>query len=247
MPSKFSLWAGNVLYKYCFPIYKITYQSFKEKQDAFEIELIKKNVRQGDCVLDIGANIGFYAEKLSEFVGDKGEVHCFEPDQTNFNHLKNRTCHLKNVFINHKAVSKDSTPLKIYTSKMLNVDHRTYEPDQYDEVIEIQATSIDEYLKGKTVNFIKMDIQGFEMNAVRGMIETLKKSDVRMLSEFWPYGMKKAGSSVLDYFIFLKNLDFHVYLINDGQFELLDEQKVKTFIDLPESTYMNVFATKSHV
>lgn len=247
MPSKFSLWAGNVLYKYCFPIYKITYQSFKEKQDAFEIELIKKNVRQGDCVLDIGANIGFYAEKLSEFVGDKGEVHCFEPDQTNFNHLKNRTRHLKNVFINHKAVSKDSTPLKIYTSKMLNVDHRTYEPDQYDEVIEIQSTSIDEYLKGKTVNFIKMDIQGFEMNAVRGMIETLKKSDVRMLSEFWPYGMKKAGSSVLDYFIFLKNLDFHVYLINDGQFELLDEQRVKTLIDLPESTYMNVFVTKFHV
>ena len=87
MASSLSIALGNFLYKNCFPIYKLTYKSFKEKQDAFEISLMKKYIKTGDTVLDIGANIGFYAEILSGIVGEKGNVHCFEPDTTNFKHL----------------------------------------------------------------------------------------------------------------------------------------------------------------
>ena len=59
MASSLSIALGNFLYKNLFPIYKITYKAFKQKQDAFEISLMQKYIRQGDTVLDIGANIGF--------------------------------------------------------------------------------------------------------------------------------------------------------------------------------------------
>ena len=248
MASSLSITLGNFLYKNCFSLYKLTYKSFKEKQDAFEISLMKKYIKAGDTVLDIGANIGFYAEILSGIVGEKGTVHCFEPDTTNFKHLKNRCEKLTNVQINNKAVSDKTEVIKIYTSKQLNVDHRTYKPDEYDEEIDINAIAVDEYLQSSThLNFIKMDIQGFEMSAVKGMTKTLQSPSLKMLSEFWPYGMRTAGTSVLDYFYFLKQYNFYIYLIENNQLIELTEEKVKTFLDLPESTYMNIFASKARV
>ena len=248
MASSLSITLGNFLYKNCFPLYKLTYKTFKEKQDAFEISLMKKYIKAGDTVLDIGANIGFYAEILSGIVGEKGTVHCFEPDTTNFKHLKNRCEKLTNVQINNKAVSDKTEVIKIYTSKQLNVDHRTYKPDEYDEEIDINAIAVDEYLQSSThLNFIKMDIQGFEMSAVKGMTKTLQSPNLKMLSEFWPYGMRKAETSVLDYFYVLKQYNFYIYLIENNQLIELTEEKVKTFLDLPESTYMNIFASKARV
>ncbi|MCF8424137.1 MAG: FkbM family methyltransferase [Bacteroidia bacterium] len=249
MASSLSIALGNFLYKNCFPLYKLTYKSFKEKQDAFEISLMKKYIKAGDTVLDIGANIGFYAEILSGIVGENGKVYCFEPDTTNFKHLQNRCEKLTNVKINNKAVSEKTEVIKIYTSKQLNVDHRTYKPDEYDQEIDIHAIAVDEYLQSSTseINFIKMDIQGFEMSAVKGMTKTLQSPNLKMLSEFWPYGMRKAGTSVLDYFYFLKQYNFYIYLIENNQLIELTEEKVKTFLDLPESTYMNIFASKARV
>lgn len=248
MTSSLSIALGNFLYKNLFPVYKITYKAFKEKQDAFEISLMRKYIKQNDTVLDIGANIGFYAEILSDIVGEKGKVHCFEPDITNFKHLESRSKRLPNVTINNKAVSDKTETIKIYTSKKLNVDHRTYKPDEYDQEIDIHAISIDEYLSPNTeVDFIKMDIQGFEMSAVKGMTKTLQSSHLKMLSEFWPYGMRKAGTSVLEYYIFLKQYQFYIYLIENNQLIELTEEKVKTFLDLPETTYMNIFASKDRV
>jgi hypothetical protein len=68
-----------------------------------------------------------------------------------------------------------------------------------------------------------------------------------MLSEFWPYGMRKAGTSVLEYFHFLNQYNFYIYLIDNNQLTELTEDKVKTFLDLPETTYMNIFASKDRV
>ena len=251
MASSLSITLGNFLYKNCYPLYKITYKAFKEKQDSFEISLMKKYIKPNDTVLDIGANIGFYAEILSGIVGEKGKVHCFEPDTLNFKHLKDRCQKFTNVQINNKAVSDKTEVIKIYTSKQLNVDHRTYKPDDYDKEIDIDAIAVDDYLAiaqdDKEINFIKIDIQGFEMSAVKGMKKTLQSSHLKILSEFWPYGMRKAGTSVLEYYTFLKQNNFYIYLIENNQLIELNEEKVKTFLDLPETTYMNIFASKDRV
>jgi len=247
MASSLSIALGNFLYKNCFPLYKITYTSFKKKQDAFEISLMKTYIHKGDTVLDIGANIGFYAEILSDCTGATGKVHCFEPDITNFKHLKARCAGLKNVTITNKAVADKTGSLKIYTSKQLNVDHRTYKPDEYDAEIDIEAIAMDDYLNGASVNFIKMDIQGFEMSAVKGMTHTLQNRNLKILSEFWPYGMRKAGTNVSEYFNVLKQAGFYIYLIENNRLTELTEDKVKSFLDLPETIYMNIFASKVRV
>jgi len=245
-----SIKLGNFLYKNAFWLYRPMYAVFKNRQDQFEIELLKKHLKQGDVVLDIGANIGYYAELISKLVGEKGRVHCFEPDSINFKHLQNNCGSISNLVLNNTAVGPKTEKLKIYTSKNLNVDHRTYEPEDYDEVLEIDAVSIDDYLKGKEqkVQLIKMDIQGFEMQAVQGMKDTLKNNPgLKIISEFWPYGLLKAGSSALAYFEFLKQNGFTVQLLKNKGLETLNEEKVKALNDLGEATYFNILAQRAHV
>lgn len=225
------------------------YSVFKKQQDAFEIDLLRKHIKKGDVVLDIGANIGFYAQILSELVSESGKVHCFEPDKINFSHLKNATNRLNNVVLNNKAVGAKTELLKIYTSKNLNVDHRTYKPEEYDKEIDIDAVAIDDYLKNHLkVDFIKIDIQGFEMQAIQGMQQVLQHNNkIKIVSEFWPYGLRTAGSSVMEYFEYLKKLNFNCYLLENNQLKKLDMEQVKALEPLGEKHYFNIFATRDHV
>lgn len=245
----FSIKLGNLLYKHAFVLYKPLYTSFKNKQDAFEIELLKKYVRKGDTVLDIGANIGYYATLLAQLTGEKGIVHCFEPDKQNFEHLQKTVTGFTNIRIHNKAVGPKTEILKIYTSKNLNVDHRTYKPEEYDQEIEVQAISIDDYLASALkADVIKMDIQGFEMQAIQGMEKVLVHNpQVKLISEFWPYGLKKAGSSVTEYFQHLTNRGFTCYLLEKKTLRKLSLEDVKRLEPLSEEHYFNILASRSDV
>jgi FkbM family methyltransferase len=245
----FSQILGNFLYKHAFVLYKPLYAAFKNKQDAFEISLLKKHIRKGDVVLDVGANIGYYAGILSSLVGETGQVHCFEPDKKNFDYLSAACKDLKNCYLNNKAVGPKTETITIYTSKELNVDHRTYQPEEYDQAIRVDSIRIDDYMqKGGKVDFIKMDIQGFEMHAVKGMLATLQKnSHLKMISEFWPYGLRCAGSSVVEYFDFLTTQGFTCYLLEKHALTPLNREKVSALEPLEKKHYFNIFVTRSHV
>lgn len=244
-----SLKIGNLLFKNAFLFYKPLYTLFKNKQDSFEIKLLKKYLVEKDVVLDIGANIGYYATILSKIVGREGKVFCFEPDLKNFNYLKIATKKLNNTFVLNKAVGSKTEKIKIYTSKIINVDHRTYKPDQYDKEIEIEALSIDDYLSSNLkVDFIKIDIQGYEMEAIKGMKMILEKNNhIKLISEFWPYGLKKAGSSVTEYFNFLVDKGFNCYLLEKKSLLKLNLDKVKSIESLGEEHYFNIFVTRTDV
>jgi FkbM family methyltransferase len=158
------------------------YGAFKRKQDAQEIAMIREVVKQGDVVLDIGSNIGFYSQLLSDLVGSTGKVHCFEPDRNNFARLQEALRGRTNVVLNNAAVSDTGGELTLYTS------HRTYAPEQYESSYTVPAIRIDDYLPAPaTVNFIKMDIQGAEYLALKGMELLLQRSQrTAMIFELAP-------------------------------------------------------------
>jgi FkbM family methyltransferase len=221
MASTFSLKFGNFLYKNCFPLYKTLYSVFKNKQDAAEISLLKQIIRPGDNIIDIGANIGFYARILSDLTGKNGKVYCFEPDSTNFNYLQKATHGRSNIQVFNMAVSDSESVLKVYKSKLLNVDHRTYPVNNYDSIEEVKANSIDNLIASRTilpVNVIKIDIQGFELFSFRGMNNLLRtSSDLKIVAEFWPHGFMRAGSSAIELFDFFDALGYSIYFIGENE------------------------------
>ncbi len=93
-------------------------------------------------------------------------------------------------------MSDETGESTLYISDNLNVDHRAY-PTTGDSrrTVTIRATTLDDYFKpGERVDLIKMDIQGFELHALRGAARVLDDNpEVALLLEFWPYGLKQAG------------------------------------------------------
>ena len=122
----FSIKFGNFLYKNAFFLYRPLYYVFKNKQDKFEIDLLKKLIRPGARVVDIGANIGFYAGIISELCGEAGNVHCFEPDRINFMYLQKACTGKKNITLNQKAVSAPSSGGRPWPSRPRGSTPRSY-------------------------------------------------------------------------------------------------------------------------
>ena len=239
---------GNFLYKYCFPLYNISYSKFKNKNDKAEIDVLKSIIKPGDNILDIGSNIGFYAKILSAFTGSKGMVYCFEPDQLNFKHLKNNTKGISNIVLFNNAVSDKEQILKVYKSKLLNVDHRTYPVNNYDSVDEITAVSIDELIqtkKIKNINVIKIDIQGYELTAFKGMKQLLSTTtNLKIIAEYWPHGFKRAGTTAVEFFDFFNELHYHFYMIDETPHKKISREYIVENVDKPFEFSFNVLITK---
>lgn len=247
-----SIKLGNFLFRNAYGLYKPLYFRFKNRQDAYEIELLRQHIKPGDRIIDIGANIGFYALILSELTGGKGSVHAFEPDPVNFSRLQKTVEGVGNIRINNQAMAPKSGNISVYTSKELNVDHRTYKPEEFEKELVIQAVSLDDYIESwsgsKNVDFIKMDIQGFEQEALKGMTKTLENNPgVKLVSEFWPYGLEKAGGSAAAYFDQLGQAGFNCYLLENSALVLLTKERVLKMQELGKEHYFNIFATRGHV
>ncbi len=198
--------------------------------EQFETELVKKEIKRGDVVLDIGAHIGYYTLIFARLVGGDGKVFAFEPDPTNFALLKKNVemNGYKNVILIQKAVSNKPGKLKLYLCEDNDVDHRIYNSHDGRESIEIEAIRLDDYFRDYDgrIAFIKMDIQGEEGGG--GMSNLLKKNkNVKIVSEFWPIGLKRFGTEPEEYLKLLLKHGFTLYHINEK------EKKIEP-IDIPK-------------
>ena len=205
---------GNRVYHRAFPIYALCYRGFKAYADHAERKFLRKTLAPGDVAVDVGANIGIYTELLSRWVGPTGFVHSFEPSPENFGRLKSATRKLGNVRLSHAAVGESSRRTTLYVSDKLNVDHRAYLPEgDPRHTVPIEMIALDDYFEpGQRVDLIKMDIQGYELHALRGASRVLADNpSANLLLEFWPYGLKQAGTNWIDLIATLKSKNMAVH------------------------------------
>lgn len=235
MPSAFSIKLGDFLYKHAFPVYNIIYPFFKRRQDKQEIALMQQYIRKGDIVLDIGANIGFYTRILSKLVGDTGKVYAFEPDKQNFAYLQQNAGHLSNVVFHNKAVSNKTGKITLYHSDLLNVDHKTYPTEHYTSTSEIECVAMDDIIPDHKVDFIKIDIQGYEYAAFQGMEQLFRKNKkLKIITEFYPFGLTNAGTDIDVFIRYLRDLNLNIYLLSENGIGILSEEDI---LKLKEEKY----------
>ena len=247
MQTPFSILLGRFLYRRVYWLYQPLYSAFKKHQDKNEIDLFNRLVKKGSTILDIGANIGFYSKLFSKLVGKSGGIIAFEPDRTNFQHLLSSIKSFPNIQSYEKAVSNRSETIRIYTSKLLNVDHRTYPIDDFESCYEIEAIALDDWLdKLPTVHLIKMDIQGYEPKAIEGMRKLLERDAPMMFVEFWPHGLRAAGTNPKDFIKQLTDLNYNISIEHDGDFINFQESIISELESKGIYGFTNLFLKKNN-
>ena len=199
-----------------------------------QTEIVKKFVKKGDNVIDVGAHVGYYTFLMSELVGQSGKVFSFEPDPDNFVLLKKGidANNLKNVEIIQKAVSKENSKIKLYLSDTDRATNRIYDAGMNDahKIIEVETCSIDEFLQNKKIkiNFIKIDAEGSEQGVIEGMKTTLKENkDISIMTEFFPFLIEKYGSSPKKYLETLEEMGFNIQnIMEDGMLSKINKDSI---------------------
>jgi len=205
----------NSLYKYNFKLYYVFYYIYKYVSDYSKIKFLKSIIKNGNVVYDIGSNVGFYTKLLSDLVSSTGQVHAFEPDRLNFSILEKRFGSYQNIFLYNMAVGEYEGKIKLYESEDMNVDHQTFDSGEGRVFTEVDVVSIDTFMSESTeVDFIKIDIQGYDYYAIKGMQKTISRSrSISIFGEFWPYALDKAGVSPHKYLELLSELQFEVEIL----------------------------------
>lgn len=153
------------------------FQVYERKNIRFLAKLLK----EGDIVVDVGANFGTYTFVLSRLVGSSGRVLAFEPLAQVFDLLKAHTSHLKNISLYHEALSdsekllKIKIPLlfgKIPDPALASVEHAFV---QY-SMESVRANTLDHYLSEiDRLSFIKVDVEGHEIAFLKGALKVIEK------------------------------------------------------------------------
>ena len=185
-----------------------------------ELRFVRATVRPGMRVVDVGANVGLYTALFASRVGKGGLVIALEPDPVSFDFLTKtveanafRNCHLLRA-----GASNAKGTATLYTSSENRGDNRLYRNATADGSVAVETVALDEVLPTmgiSSIDFLKMDVQGFEGHAAEGLRETLRRSPgLIAMVEFWPDGLSQAGSNPLDLLQLFRGLGFTIYRLH---------------------------------
>lgn len=156
--------------------------------EPVSIRWVERLVRQGDVVLDVGANIGYYSVMLGQKVGLDGKVLAFEPT-ANYRRILEKNLAINEldslVSIMSYGLSDAETKMEIAIGDCSATLHWVEEmPPRTSEVIELHQLDVVFPTFGLThLDFIKIDIDGHEPAFIKGARETINRYQPVLLLE----------------------------------------------------------------
>ena len=216
-----------------------------------EIKFLKQIIKNGDTVLDLGANIGVYTLIFAKLVGKSGHVFAFEPDPTNFEILSKNVKENKheNVTLVQKAVSEKNDKIKLFVSKRNHASHRIFDSKEKRNSIEVDVITLDTYFKNfkNPINFIKMDVEGVEGATLLGASNIIKNSkDLVIMMEYFPKWIRKYGMNPEEILNSLIEKKFKLFNINQKEKKIFPIN-LKNFVkeyNEQKKNYTNVLYVK---
>lgn len=220
--------------------------------EQFELEIVFKHLKKGSIVADVGANIGYHSLLLSHHVGRNGKIYSFEPDNANFVLLNKNIAvnRISNVEAHQLAVADKNCDLRLYLSEVNRADHVIFPTKEHKLYNEVKAVSLDNFFSGSNrhVDYVKVDIQGAENTALKGMHKIIKNNPNLFLTmEFWPEGLKRAGTKPDQFINHILSLGFKLYNISERKklFYPVQPNELISFFDNNPSGYTNLLCKKN--
>ncbi|CAN5810367.1 hypothetical protein BH23PLA1_BH23PLA1_01550 [soil metagenome] len=197
--------------------------------EPIEAHLFERLLAPGMVVVDAGANIGQYSLIAGLRVGPTGRVHAFEPVPANFDRLN---AHVERnglsgiVRPNRLALWDAEADLTMHldaedrddnaTDYTLGQGHAEAADAASADVVSCRTVRLDDYARAEgleRLDVIKMDIEGAELGALQGGIETLRRFRPRLLMEINRQRSRQMGYEPEAIWSLLEPLGYRIWTI----------------------------------
>lgn len=240
------VWALNLKEGIDFSIYLL---------GGFEVKTLKRYaelVKEGDIVLDIGANVGAHTLPLAQLVGSSGKVFSFEPTAYAFNKQQ------ANILLNPQlatrvenkqmmlvATTTDPLPESIYSSWPLEVANDLHD-EHRGRLMATQGAikgTLDDFIQNAKIDkidFIKLDVDGNEYDILAGGKVVIAKFKPQIMLELAPYVYDENPDKFDQLLNELWNMGYHLFDMLTKRLLPDSAEKIRKII--PTGCGLNVLA-----
>lgn len=213
--------------KFFFPegfLLKRRLQRSIKRNDEQEINLVKKFIKSGTDSIDVGVYRGVYSYEMSKY---SEKVHSFEPNPIIFKYInKNLKKFIKNIHLYNFALSNQNKTINLKIPIRNSNSNKEIFEEYYEmgkatihnennfenyENFEIQTKKIDELSFDNKISFIKIDVEGHELEVIEGAINTIKRDKPVLLVEIEKQYTKKEVAESIN---FINSLGYKSYFFN---------------------------------
>lgn len=201
-----------------------------ERQKSYErhfTDFVRLCLKSGDIALDLGANVGYHTITMAELVKNGGKIHSFEPQRIIFQQLN---C---NVFLN-RLDNVDTYNLAIgdsYSDVSINCPNYHHISPMHTNIgntsintknigYKVRQIPLDS-LGLNRLDFIKLDIQGCELLALKGAKNLIEKYKPTMFMEIEEKQLIQFNTSPTELINYTKELGYKLYRVIVTGFEII--------------------------
>lgn len=206
-----------------------------------ERSFFQNQLRPGMTIVDVGANLGLYSLLFSELTSPGGRVFSFEPSPALFAQFSEniRRNGADNILAHPWAVGARRAHMALQQDPFNSGNNRLAENSRG---VSVEVVPLDEIVGSVPVDWVKIDVQGWEPTVLAGMEKTITRNpELKIYFEFWPPGLRRAGFAPLNFLTSLNDQGF--ILRHPGQAHPLGRKEFESLSKT--NTYLDLLACRS--
>jgi len=217
-----------------------------------ELKRFAEVIRPGMTVVDVGANLGTYSAVALDRLQGEGRLLAVEPARENFAWLQRNTrgnrgtLPASQVTLVRAALSDRAGWATLFKNPGNKGDNRLYEDSLLPQRERVPTVTLDSLCRKhriRSIDVLKIDVQGFEVRVLQGAEKILRSSrSCHLFCEFWPGGMRKAGTGTEGFLKFLQSHQFRLFEVTGAQLRPLSE--AATVRAIRSNQYFNFYACR---
>lgn len=211
------------------PVEALNFLDYETTDSAMIMRLVSPN----DCVIDIGANMGWYSINVAKTY-PQSKVHAFEPIPKTYSFLEQniKLNHVSNIVAHHFGLSNARKDLTFYfypegsgNASSANLSERTDA-----ELVTCHVERLDDFVSANElhVDFIKCDVEGAELFAFQGAVETLKRDKPIVFTEMLRKWAAKFNYHPNEILALFTSMGYRCFVAQDNN--------LRKFFEMNEST-----------
>ncbi len=185
-------------------------------------------LREGDTVIDVGANVGFFTMLSAALVGPAGKIVSFEPDERNRDRLNTNLAlnSFNNVTLVGNPASNKVAPVEFFINSDDSGGNALWDPGQFPgntksqanrQTISMTTTTLDDALANYAApppKLIKVDTEGADQHVLEGARQLLTGAAVPfVIAELHEFGLEKMGCSQATFRGFMESMGYSTFAL----------------------------------